>query len=80
MQQMKSWAVELTSIGVANAASVDDCAAGVVIAAATAAATAASPSAASATTTAALGPAPSALSAHPDAGRERTWKNLYFKL
>ena len=78
MQQMKSWAVELTSIGVANAASVDDCAAGVVIAAA--AATAASPSAASATTTAALGPAPSALSAHPDAGRERTWKNLYFKL
>jgi hypothetical protein len=76
MQQMKSWAVELTSIGLANAASVDDCAAGVVIAAATAA----SPSAASATSTAALGPAPSALSTDPDAGCERTWKNLYFKL
>ncbi len=76
IQQMKNWAAELAAKGVADAASEGDCAAGVVIAAATAA----SPSAASATSTAALGPAPSALSADPDAGRERTWKNLYFEL
>ena len=77
---MENWAAELAAKRVADAASVGDCATGDVIAAATAAATAASPSAASATTTAALGPAPSALPADPDAGRERTWKNLYFKL
>ena len=73
---MKSWAVELAAKGVPKAASVDDCAAGVVIAAATAA----SPSAASATSTAALGPAPSSFSADPDAVRERSWKILYFEL
>ena len=74
MQQLKNWAAELTANGVADAASVGDCAAGVVIAAATAA----SPSAVPATSAAAL--EPSALSADPDAGGERTWKNLYFKL
>ena len=76
MQQLKNWAAELTANGVADAASVGDCAAGVVIAAATAA----SPSAASATSTAALGPAPSSLSSDPDAGRERSWRILYFEL
>ena len=73
---MENWAAELAAKRVADAASVGDCATGDVIAAATAA----SPSAASATSTAALGPEPSALSADPDAGGERTWKNLYFKL
>ena len=73
---MRSWAVELTVKRSAEAASVGDCAAGVVIAAATAA----SPSAAAATSTAALEPAPSALSADTDAGRERSWKNFYSKL
>ncbi len=69
IQQMKSWAVELTVKRSAEAA------AGVI-----AAATAASPSAAAATSTAALEPAPSALSADTDAGRERSWKNFYSKL
>ena len=76
VQLMKNWTAELTAKGVAYAASVGDCAAVVVIAAATAS----SPSAASATSTAVLGPAPSSLSADPDAGRERSWKNLYFEL
>ena len=76
VQLMKNWTAELAAKGAADTASVGDCAAGVVIAAATAA----SPSAASATSTAALGPAPSSLSADPDAGRERSWKILYFEL
>ncbi len=73
---MENWVAELAAKGMADAASVGDCAAGDVIATATAA----SPSAASAKCTAALGPAPSALSADPDAGRKRNWKNLYLKL
>ena len=73
---MKNWTAELAAKGMTGAASVGDCAAGVVIAAATAA----SPSAASATSTAALGPAPSSLSADPDAERKRSWKILHFEL
>ena len=74
VQLMKDWTAELAAKGVTDAASVGDCAAGVVIAAATAA----SPSAASATSAASL--EPSALSADPDAGRERSWRILYFEL
>ena len=76
VQLTKNWTAELAAKGAMDGASVGDCVAGVVIAAATAA----SPSAASATSTAALGPAPSSLSADPDAGRERSWKILYFEL